>query len=236
MHKIILLGLTTTPKSDWRKKVEEIDSLRLREIALFPTAIKIKERKKLYKLLEKTKLKKIPHVHLRDDMKEWELDYLAEKYNTKLFNIHPNKEAYKIFRHKKYNKKIFIENLMEIDDIFVDNLNKCGGICLDVSHWHDQGVIQNNYGYNKFFDLLKKYKIGCCHISAIQEKFKTCIDYRTNKKINFYSYHYLNKLRELDYVKKYIKYLPDIISIELENSFKDQLKVKDYLEKIINKS
>lgn len=37
----------------------------------------------------------------------------------------------------------------------------------------------------------------------------------------------------MDYVKKYKKYLSDIISIELENSFKEQLKVKQYLEKIL---
>ena len=32
---------------------------------------------------------------------------------------------------------------------------------------------------------------------------------------------------------KYIKYLPKYISIELENSFAEQLKVKEYLDKII---
>ena len=44
-----------------------------------------------------------------------------------------------------------IENLEKVDNIFIDVLCKCGGICLDVSHWEDQGVIQNNYGYDKLY-------------------------------------------------------------------------------------
>lgn len=69
-HKI-LLGLTTTPKSDWREKVKEIEKFGIKELALFPTFLSPDERKELYTLLEKTKIKNIPHVHLRDDMEEW---------------------------------------------------------------------------------------------------------------------------------------------------------------------
>jgi hypothetical protein len=35
-------------------------------------------------------------------------------------------------------------------------------------------------------------------------------------------------------LKKYVEYLPDILGIELENSFKEQLEIKKYLEKIVN--
>ncbi len=34
---------------------------------------------------------------------------------------------------------------------------------------------------------------------------------------------------------EYVSYLPKYVSIELENSFKDQLEVIKYLEEIINK-
>ena len=40
-------------------------------------------------------------------------------------------------------------------------------------------------------------------------------------------------LSELDYVKKYVKYLSPICAIELENSFKQQLEAKKYIENII---
>jgi len=39
---------------------------------------------------------------------------------------------------------------------------------------------------------------------------------------------------ELDYVEKYREYLPYYISIELENSFEDQLKAKAHLERILD--
>ncbi|HAV11803.1 MAG TPA: hypothetical protein DCX32_04675 [Candidatus Moranbacteria bacterium] len=47
--------------------------------------------------------------------------------------------------------------------------------------------------------------------------------------------HYLKKNKEIDYLKKYRNYLPEYISLELENGFERQLEVKKYLEeKILN--
>ena len=45
-----------------------------------------------------------------------------------------------------------------------------------------------------------------------------------------YASHYLEDLSELDYLKKYpANYFSDFIAIELENSIKEQLEVKDYI-------
>ena len=51
-----------------------------------------------------------------------------------------------------------------------------------------------------------------------------------------YSHHYSYRMADLDYMKKFVKYLPDYISIELQNSFKEQIEIKKYLESIINKN
>jgi hypothetical protein len=107
----------------------------------------------------------------------------------------------------------------------------CGGICLDISHWEDYGIPE---GYENFSQKIKKYRIGCSHISAISENFQTWEHYVTKEKINLYSDHYLNNLNQLDYVEKYVQHLPEYVSIELENTFKEQLEVRKYLEKIIN--
>ncbi len=94
MVKNILLGLTTiTVGGEWKKKVKEIDELGVKEIALFPTGLNIAERKELYQLLENTKLEKIPHVHLRDDMKCDELDYLVNRFKAEVFNVHSEKST-----------------------------------------------------------------------------------------------------------------------------------------------
>ena len=233
-HKI-LLGLTTTPGSDWREKVKEIEKFEIEELALFPTFLKLDERKELYALLEKTKLKNIPHVHLRDDMEEWELDLFYNKYNSRLFNIHPNLAGLNFIENSKYKEIIFVENLFKLDDIYFEILNKCAGLCIDFSHWEDQGKIIKHEGYEKMEKLCEEYKVGCCHISAVSEKTHEIVDYQTGKKYFFRDSHTMSDFSELNYVKKYVQYFPEYVSIELENSFEKQLEVKEYLEKIINK-
>jgi len=229
-----LPGLTTTPKSRREEKIKELNKLKITEIALFPTAIALAERKILYESLKNSPVQRIPHVHLRDDMEEWELEYLIDKYQTKAFNIHADERGLKFLNaNGKYKKIIYLENQGQIDSIFIDNLPKCGGICLDATHWEDQGVIQNNIGYEKFAALLKNNKIGCSHISAIKTEPIISKNYVTSKKMICYSNHYLDDLSQLDYVKKYTAYLPNLISIELENTFAEQLKVKKYFENLI---
>ncbi len=230
--KTILLGLTTTPASNWRGKIKEIDILNLKQIAAFPTFLKPDERKELYDLLKKTNLNSIPHVHLRDDMEEWELDFFRDNYGTEIFNIHAVPSALEFLKWSEYREKIFIENTYNINDLFYENLGKCGGLCVDFSHFEDYAVIQKLPHHQNLSKCLDKYKIGCCHISAINKTPEIAQDER-REDFSIYSNHYLHDLKELDYLKKYVKYLPDYISIELENSFTEQLKIKKYLEKMI---
>lgn len=235
MRNKILLGLTTTPKSDWQEKVKEIEKFGIKELALFPTFLEIDERKKLYELLSKTNLEKIPHVHLRDDMEEWELDLFYEKYNSRLFNIHPNKAGLKFTENSKYKGNIFVENLFKLDYIYFDILDKCAGLCIDFSHWEDRGKIMKSEGYKKMEEIINKYKIGCCHVSSISEEPFEDVDYQTGEKVLFRDNHLMSNISQMDYIEKYVKYFPEYVSIELENSFEKQLEVKEYLEKIINK-
>lgn len=229
----ILLGLTTTQGSDWHDKIREIDELDIKELALFPTFLELEQRKELYALLEKTGLVEIPHVHLRDDMEHWELDYFVEKFNTMAFNAHGNQRAISNFKNNRYAKMIFIENHYGIDDDFKAALEYFAGVCLDVSHWEDYGIIQNFDAYEGFADVLKLNKIGCCHISAIRRESEMITDYFTGENVQDYSRHKFKNLSEFEYLKKHLKYLPELVSIELENSFKEQMTVRDYIYKLI---
>ena len=163
----ILPGLTTISNvrpaggSHWREKISEIDKLGLKEIALFPTGLSSeKEREDFYKLLSKTGLENIPHVHIRDDMKEWELDHLVEKYNTKVFNTHPWPMAIDFLKKSKYSQNIFIENLHIIDEVFLKALDLSGGLCVDFSHYEDWGRRYVFEGYESFPELMEKNTIG----------------------------------------------------------------------------
>lgn len=232
MKPKILLGLTTTKRSDWRAKIKEIDKLGLKEIALFPTCLGIKDRRELYKLLEKTNLKEIPVVHLRHDFKKWEFAYLIKRFKTRFFNTHFDKVNKSFLAESGgYLKKIYLENHVDFSNDFFPLLDIFAGLCLDVSHWYDYNQMQKLENYKKFPEILKRYKIGFCHISAMGEK--PFFEIENGKKVKYYNNHWLRDLSELDYVKKYVKYLTRFCAIELENPLEEQLEAKKYLEKVI---
>ncbi|MDO8241188.1 MAG: hypothetical protein Q7T51_04380 [Candidatus Moranbacteria bacterium] len=231
-NKKILLSLTTTEGSNWREKIEEIKLYNLTEISLFLTNLAVEDRQELYKRLEETPLRSVPHVHLRGDMTLAEVDYLVERYDVKVFNIHSATSQYPLVDNfSKYAKRIYVENSIVVPT--ADELAFYGGFCLDVSHWEDY-IFQCGSDYDVKKDvimkILEKFPVGCAHISAVNHPKEDphlpgnviCSD------------HWLKDLSEVNYIKKYLQYLPDIISIELENSFKEQLEVKKYLEGIIN--
>jgi len=236
MKRKILLGLTTITPGQWKNKVKEIDELGIKEIALFPTCLNLNQRKILYKLLEKTGIRSIPHVHLREqDNESWELDYFVRKYGTKAFNVHNDSGIRRFLEtNKKYRKMIFLENTSASYENFTEILKLCGGICLDLSHYYDRTFMMTGDQRRMFDKLLKLNKIGLNHISAVGKKIMVHHDDFTGKDHYGYNKHWFENLNEFDYVKKYKKFLASIISLELENPLIQQVRVKNYLGKIIN--
>lgn len=231
----LLLGLTTTRGSDWRAKVKEIDELNIEEIALFATGIEKPERQELYRLLEKSSLKKIRHTHLREqDMGKDELDYLNQRWDCQLFNLHPtDRSITRIAELPEYKDKIYIENTgRSMPQDYEQMVRKSAGICFDLSHYQDYGIIQKLDSYRDFADLLAKYPIGCAHISAITKEMATS-EFDAGPETH-YNHHSFTELNEFDYVKDYIQFLPQYTSLELENSFTEQLKAKKYIEVFIH--
>ena len=172
-NKKILLGLTTTPRSDWREKIREIEQFKIKEIALFPTALGFEERKELYFLLEKTSMESVPHVHARgQDMGPEELEYLIKKFKTKVFNLHSSNDFQNQPEYQNnYDYGILKDNIYLENTIFnptVAELDEYAGLCVDFSHWEN---FKLDPALKKFDDeleaLAKKYKIGCAHISSV---------------------------------------------------------------------
>jgi hypothetical protein len=228
--KKILLGLTTTYLSDWKKKIKETTKFNISEIALFLTCLDLEERKRAYEMLKNTPVKSVPHVHLRTDSKLWEIDYFIKNYHTKVFNIHSRRDVYPFTTDfSNYSSIIYVENTHVTPAI--DELEKFAGLCVDFAHWEDNTLIKNS-DYDDFGDKIKKYGIGCAHISSILPKPVPDPDPLLDKET--YSSHMLGDYKNLDYIKKYLQYMSNIISIELENSFEEQLEIKKYLDKIIN--
>lgn len=236
-HKKILPSVTTIIPDLWRKKVAEIDDLELEEIALFPTCLNIDLRKELYGMLEKTKLRRIPHVHLRNDMDDAELNYLEKRFKAQVFNIHGKNTAhpFDIKKIKKHLAKIYVENHQYAPPCF-EELEKTAGLCVDFSHWQD-GIMLKSKNYDILMKkIIAHFTIGCSHVSAVGEKIIESRDAVFNEIVyHDYSKHFFDDLKEFDYMKNFLDFLPDMISLELENSLEQQLQVKEYLEKMIDK-
>lgn len=233
--KKILVSLTSLAAisdlnlSGWRPKIQEIINLGLTEVALFLTGLEKMERENLYNALENTPIKCIPHVHLRTDMTVDEIDYLSDKYKVEVFNLHSSAEFPFQYDYSKYASKIFLENCYAVPGD--RELKKFGGLCIDFSHWEGK-KLENDQNYCKKLErAAANYKIGCAHVSSIKSKPTPIV---INSKIKEFDSHILEDMHELDYIKNYKKYLPNIVSIELENSISEQLEAKKYLKKIIN--
>ncbi len=226
MKHEILLGLTTTPGSDWHAKVEEMKKFGITRIALFPTFLKITQRRKLYAMLDEIEGLIIPHVHLRgEDMEEWEMQWF-EKHKAQVYNIHMGERHIELL--DKYNNKVYIENHPH-RAIPENQLNEVAGMCLDFQHWQLAKKFRPSVA-EKTEKCAKAFAIGCCHVSPLP-KLKNTL-FRFLKKAGS---HYLISMDEVDYIEKFLQYLPEYISIEMENSFEQQLEVKTYLENILKK-
>ncbi|MFC1710162.1 hypothetical protein ACFL0F_00685 [Patescibacteria group bacterium] len=227
MKTEIYPSITTTANS-WRDKIKEVDNFKLEKVCFFPTCLTIDERKEAYKLLEKSSVKAIPLVHVRHDFIKDELYYLKKTFKTNVFNIHSQKNSpFKLKNNlDEFNKKIFVEltNTPVPEEEFI----KYAGICLDLTHVEGARLDNNNL-YKTFIRYMDKYPIGVAHASAILNHTKK--DDFTRKKLH--QSHEFEKLTNFDYVKSYKDYLPEIIAIEVENSIEEQLKAKEYIEKIL---
>ena len=217
--------------SNWRNKMKEICDLNIKEVAIFPTCLDGEERKELYKLLENSPVRKIPFVHLRGDMKTKEIEYLIKNYGTKVFNMHSEKEYPYPKDCLKFKEKIYIENVYyPLDE---KEVKKFSGICLDFSHLeNDRLLYREKFEHN--IQIIEKFSVKCNHISSIKKEKWLDFESKYDKHNARYDFHCLKELSELDYLKNYpLKYFSRYIAIELENSMKEQLEIKKYLEEII---
>jgi len=144
-------SITTTEGSEWKAKIKEINELELKETALFLTGLNQKKRKFLYGLLKKSRIEKIPFVHLRSDMELWELDFLIKDYKTQAFNIHTEAEFPLLYDLSKYKHIIYVENTTK--PISDKDLKNWAGICLDFSHL-EKRKIENKDWFNSDIKMI----------------------------------------------------------------------------------
>lgn len=223
----ILPGLTSTKKERIPAFLEDLEREGLLEIALFPTCMDRAERTSLYRELELFRGLHIPHVHVRSDFDEGELDYLCGRFGTEAFNIHPATSTHPFsIIPARLSRKFFIENVEQFPEDA--ELGEIGGLCPDFSHWAN-AVAFDRQGYDAAMRRLAgRYPIGCCHLSALRPGFP-------NPWHGEWDHHEFVDLADLDYLKTYRAFMPLAWgSLELENPLSEQLQARRHLESLLH--
>jgi hypothetical protein len=219
----------TISSTDGRQiqKVKVAEKLGVEEICFFATCLDFDQRKEFYRFLQNSAIKRIPLVHLRNDMELWELDFFVKNFQTEAFNHHSISEYRIINDWSKYRQIIYLENTFFTYK--EEELSQLGGVCIDFAHLEDTRRRRQRV-FKKEIRIIKKYSCGCAHISAIGKRMSKD---RYSKRMTF-DHHTFEDLSEFDYLKNYpAEFFPSVIALELENTLEEQLKVKEYLEKIL---
>lgn len=220
LKKKILVSITGKKQCDWESQLSEIEKFKLKRVALFLEMFSKNQRSKIYSALLDSCVKRIPLVHIRNDMSREELVFLKKNFKTKCFTIHEN--SFKCLNEwRGFYKKLFLE--MNIDNKVSHDVDvsKIGGFCVDLSHFKAEERLWSK----EFKYIIKREKVHryfkCNHLNGY--------DYKTNCDI-----HTVTGLKQFSYLKTLPQFLfGKYIAIETFNSINDQLKFKEYVIKLL---
>jgi len=219
-----ILVTITTVSDGWKQKIEDINRLGIERAALFLTGIDLNkiDKNHLFNLIEKTCIKEIPFSHIYENTTPQDIEYLKQKYNTKIFNFHSESEFKLKYDLSKYKKEIYLETLF-LYPLNDEELQQYAGICIDISHM-EIARRKNPEVFKINSELIKKYLCGCNHISAYRED---AIEKAGRIKD---SSHYFTNLSQFNYLLSYPNYyFSNTLALELENPIEEQLEAKKYI-------
>lgn len=218
----VLPALTTTRPERADAFLDDMDRLSVRTIALFPTCFDAAARADLYRKLERKEGLRIPHVHLRSDCDGAEMEYLAERFGTEAFNIHPRASKHPFGEiPDRFKTLVFVENVETAPE--AEEVAALGGVCPDYAHRENAGLFGRADYCARVDALLRAYPIGCCHVSAIRVG-------TPNAWAGQWDHHEYAELSDFDYLANYRGFFPKRwVSLELENSLEEQLAAAAYV-------
>ena len=224
---IILPGLTSTKKERIPAFLADMRRHGVKSIALFPTCLTRSERQALYAELEGVPGLGIPHVHLRSDCGAEEIEYLAGRFGTEAFNIHPRASTHPFGPlPPERASSIYVENVdvpPEEAELEGDGGPAPGGLCPDFSHLENARLMGMGEYVSTMDRLFGRFPVGCCHLSAVRVGVP-------NQWSGQWDHHEYARLSDLDYLAGYRDRLPARwASLELENGLEEQLEAVDYL-------
>lgn len=220
-EKRILLGITGVKDKDWRGKLADLNRLKISEAALFLERFDWSERRKIYKALLKSTIKRIPLVHAKNEMDSDEFVFLWWKFKTEYFTIHENSFGF-LDKWRGFHKKLYLE--MNTDNYVSPKVavEKIGGFCVDFAHFK---VALTRWTKDFDYVYFRKFKpyFHCNHLNG----------YSSKENIDL---HTVKGLEDFEYLKTLPKFIfGKVIGLELENSIPQQLRYKKYLVNLLNK-
>lgn len=218
--KRLLVSITGRTSSNWKNKLLEIEKFKIKKVALFLEFYSKKQKKEIYQALLSSNIKKIPLVHIRNDMDKKELKFLEDNFKTKYFTIHEN--SFKYFnKWKEFHKKLLLEFNYDNYVPQLVNVEKIKGFCVDLSHFKaSQERFTKDFIYIMKRHKTKKYFIAN-HLNGYSPARKRDL-------------HTIRTLKDFDYLKTLPKFVfGKYIALEVFNNIKEQLKFKRYLCKIL---
>ena len=216
----ILLGITGRNVNELKTKIKELEKLKIRKASLFLTFLNKKEKKETYEVLLDSGIKKIPFVHIRNDMSIEELKFLRENFRTKYFNVHENSFRY-LGKWNGFHKRLLVEfnynNSIPHDLV----ISRVGGFCIDLSHFMaaKERAAKEYFYIMKRKDIHKYFKAN--HLNGYSPKRKADL-------------HTIRTLKDFDYLKTLPRFLfSRYIALETFNPISEQIKFRDYVYGLI---
>lgn len=220
-EKRIFLGITGKTDKDWQKKLKDLTRLGISEAALFLERFDWPKRKRIYRALLKSKIKRIPLVHAKNEMELDEFVFLWWRFKVEYFTIHESSFGF-LDKWSGFNKKLYLE--MNTDNYVSPKVavEKVGGFCVDLSHFK---VAQTRWIKDFDYVYFRKFKpyFYCNHLNGYCPK--------RNRDL-----HTIENLKDFDYLKTLPKFIfGKVIGLEMENNIRQQLRYKKYLVKLLEK-
>ena len=219
-EKRILLGITGTKSKDWQHKLNDLNKFKIQEAALFLERFNEAQRKRIYRALLDSSIKKIPLCHIKNDMEIEELVFLESKFKTKYFTIHESSFAF-LKKWPGFQKKLYLE--MDTNNYVSQRVmvEKIGGFCVDLSHFK---IALTNFTEEFDYTYFRKEKanFACNHLNGYWEEKNTDL-------------HTVKSLKDFEYLKTLPKFVfGKVIALEMENSILQQLRFKKHLIKLLS--
>ncbi len=160
-------------------------------------------------------------------MEKEEIDWLIKTYGIKFLNIHSRRSPHPFKLDLSFCKdKVYVEN--SFTGLKLEEVNQFVGVCLDFAHLENNRRLNPDW-YQENLMVINKTKIGWGHLGAIRAETNPC----SVTKERALDSHHFSSFSEFDYLKRYVAIFPNILALEVENSLREQLEAKNYIERML---